>query len=232
MGSSPSFWTPNFLSGAFGKGFNFMIASDHKLILRFFWWSEKMQLWSRAIIKLKHFSGVPDKKLGVENDGLDPTKLFTRPKIRKSFFSVMDFCKTFWEISDFFIISHILTFWKMLFRSLKKVCDEVLKIKNLRCTFCSFFRARRHGIWFFSNIQTWLVVNWPRKWANFDFWKKIKNLSKCFTKIHNWKKWFPYFRPRKKFCEFDPVIFYSHFFVGGFRERVSILWLLLIINWF
>ena len=159
MGSSPSFSTPNFLSGAFGKGFNFMIASDHKLILRFFWWSEKMQLWSRAIIKLKHFSGVPDKKLGVENDGLDPTKLFTRPKIRKSFFSVMDFCKTFWEISDFFIISHILTFWKMLFRSLKKVCDEVSKIKNLRCTFFSFFRARRHGIWLFSNIlRVWRQI--------------------------------------------------------------------------
>ena len=36
LGSTPSFSTPNFLSGVSGKGFNFMIASDHKLILRFF----------------------------------------------------------------------------------------------------------------------------------------------------------------------------------------------------
>ena len=215
MGSSPSFWTPNFLSGAFGKGFNFMIASDHKLILRFFWWSEKMQLWSRAIIKLKHFSGVPDKKLGVENDGLDPTKLFTRPKIRKSFFSVMDFCKTFWEISDFFIISHILTFWKMLFRSLKKVCDEVSKIKNLRCTFFSFFRARRHGIWLFSNIHTCLAANWGRKWSVFGFWKKSKISQNVLQKSTTEKNDFLIFGRVKSFVGPSPSFCTPNFLSGG-----------------
>ena len=55
--------------------------------------------------------------LGVENDGIEPTNIFTRPKIWKSFLKVMHFCKTVWEISEFFIISHILHFWKMLFQS-------------------------------------------------------------------------------------------------------------------
>ena len=49
VGSTPSFSTSNFLYGASGKGFNFMIASDHKFILRFFWWSDKIKLWLKAI---------------------------------------------------------------------------------------------------------------------------------------------------------------------------------------
>ena len=95
MGLRPSFSTPNFLSGDSGKGFYFMIASDHKLILRFFWWSEKMKLWSEGIIKVKHFSGAPDKKLAVENDGLEPTKLFTRRKLENHFFHSWIFAKPF-----------------------------------------------------------------------------------------------------------------------------------------
>ena len=67
---------------------------------------------------------------------------FTRPKIWKSFLKVIHFCKTVWEISEFFNNSHIFNFWKMLFRSLKKVCDEFSKLKNLRCTFFSFFPCR------------------------------------------------------------------------------------------
>ena len=86
----------------------------------------------------------------------------------------MHFCKTVWEISEFFNISHIFNFWKMLFRSLKKVCDEFSKIKNLRCTFFLFFRADRRGIWLFFRIQNCLVVNWPRKWAVLHFYKNSK----------------------------------------------------------
>ena len=112
--------------------------------------------------------------MGVENDGLEPKKLFTRPKIWKSFLKVMHFCKTVGEISEFFNISHIFNFWKMLFRSLKKVCDEFSKLKNLRCTFFSFFRADRCGIWLFFPIQTCLVVNWQRKLDVLHFYKNSK----------------------------------------------------------
>ena len=53
-------------------------------------------------MKLKPFREAPVKKLGVENDRLGPEMFFTRPKKFKSVLKVMDFCKTFWEIFDFF----------------------------------------------------------------------------------------------------------------------------------
>ena len=130
-----------------------MIKSDHKSWTLF--WSHR-------------------QKVGVQIAGLEQTNIFTRPKIWKSFLKVMHFCKTVWEISNFFNISHILNFWKMLFRSLKKVCDEFSKFKNLRRTFFFFFRAHRCGIWLFFRIQNCLVVNWPRKWAVFHFYKNSK----------------------------------------------------------
>ena len=64
--------------------------------------SEKINLWSKAIIKLKPFQEAPNKKLGVQNDRLGRQKLFTLPKKWKWFLKVMGFCKTFWEIFDFF----------------------------------------------------------------------------------------------------------------------------------
>ena len=90
---------------------NFYAAKNMKIIfksngflqnvLRDFWFFSKIKLWSKAIIKFKPFREAPDKKLGVENDCLGPKKLFTRPKKWKLILKVMDFCKTFWEISDF-----------------------------------------------------------------------------------------------------------------------------------
>ena len=90
-----------------GKVFRFVIRSVLWSLLYLTYtfeckWSEKINSCSKAIIKLKHFSKGPDKKLGVQNDGLELTKLFTWPKIRKLFILVMDFCKTFWEIFYFF----------------------------------------------------------------------------------------------------------------------------------
>ena len=102
VGSSPSFSTPNFLSGTPEKCFNFMIALDHNCIFSDHQKNLKINLWSEAIIKLKPFPEAPDKKFGVQNDGLEPTKLFMWPKMRKLFILVMDFCKTFWEIFYFF----------------------------------------------------------------------------------------------------------------------------------
>ena len=89
--------------------------------------------------------------------------------------------------------SQIFNFWKMLFRSLKKVCDEFSKIKNLRCTFFSFFRADRRGIWLFFRIQNCLVVNWPRKWAVFDFWKRSKISQHILQKSMSFKNDFSIF---------------------------------------
>ena len=130
----------------------------------------------------------------------------------------MDFCKSVWEISDFFIISHMLTFWKMLFWPLKKVCDEVSKMKNLRCTFFSFFRARRHGIWLFSNIHTCLAANWGRKWSVFGFWTKWKISQNVFQKSMTEQTDFLILGRVKSFVGSGPVIFHPQLFVGGFRK--------------
>ena len=101
VGLRLSFSTPKILSGAPEKCIDFMIASDHNFIFSDHQKNLKINLWSEAIIKLKPFPEAPDKKLGVENDGVEPTKLFTWPKIRKLFILLMDFCKTFWEIFYF-----------------------------------------------------------------------------------------------------------------------------------
>ena len=69
--------------------------------------SEKINLWSKAIMKLKPFREAPIKKLGVENDRLGPEICFTQPKKLKSVLKVMYFCKTFWEILDFWKKSKI-----------------------------------------------------------------------------------------------------------------------------
>ena len=100
VGSSPSFWTPNFLSGAPKKCFNFMIAVDHNLIFSDHQKILKINLWGKAIIKLKPFPEAPNKKLGMENDWLKPTNIFTWPKITNLFISFVEFWQKFWEIFD------------------------------------------------------------------------------------------------------------------------------------
>ena len=57
-----------------------------------------------------------------------------------------------------------------------------------------------------------------KKMGRFWFLEKIKNLSKGFAKIRDWKKWFFTFCPRKKCCGFEPVILNPQLFVGGFRK--------------
>ena len=85
------------------KNMKIIFKSDGFLqnVLRDFWFFSKIKLWSKAIMKLKPFREAPDKKLGVENDWLGPKKLFTRPKKWKLILKIMEFCKTFWEIFDF-----------------------------------------------------------------------------------------------------------------------------------
>ena len=56
----------------------------------------------RSDHKLKPFPEFPDKKLGVENDGLEPTKLFTRPKLENHFCQLWIFVK---NVDRFLIFS-------------------------------------------------------------------------------------------------------------------------------
>ena len=84
----------------------------------------------------------------------------------------------------YFFLFH--DFWKSLNMFYKNLCDEVLKIKNLRCTFFSFFHADRHEIFYICCIQLFLVENMPRKLAIFIIFHNFmifENLSTCLTKI-------------------------------------------------
>ena len=51
---------------------------------------------------------------------------------------------------DKFQIFHFFHFWKITHQSLKKVCDEVSKIKIVKQIFFSFFHAGHHGMLVFS----------------------------------------------------------------------------------
>ena len=66
-----------------------------------------------------------------------------------------------WAIFLFFII------WKSLNMLSKYLCDDISKIKNMRCKFSSFFHADCQGIIFFCHILLFLVENRPRKWSIF-----------------------------------------------------------------
>ena len=126
----------------------------------------------------------------------------------------MHFCKPVWEISEFSFYYTFWYFWKMLFRSLKKVCDEVSKIKNLRCTFFSFFRADRRGIWLFSHIQTCMLVNWPRKWAVLHFYKNSKISQNVLQKSTTFLNDFLIFGRVKKFAGPSPSFSTPDFLSG------------------
>ena len=79
----------------------------------------------------------------------------------------------------FFWISHFFHYWKITHRSLKKVCDEVSKIKNVYWLFFSIFRPGRHGRSVFFPTQLYmgivLVVKSP-----ILFFGKMEDLSKFF----------------------------------------------------
>ena len=87
------------------------------------------------------------------------------------------------------------------------MCDEVSKIKDLRCTYFLFFHAGHQGICLFDPIQVYLVVNWPRKWAIFDFWKQSKISQNVLQKSFTFKTDFNFFgrvksrvRRSRSFC--------------------------------
>ena len=79
-------------------------------------------------------------------------------------------------------------FWKSLNLFWKDLCNEVLKIENLRCTFFSFFHVDRHEIFFISHIQMFLVEKWPRKWAIFIFFiiSRFSKISQHVLQISLW----------------------------------------------
>ena len=51
---------------------------------------------------------------------------------------------------------------------------------------------------------------------------KIRNLSKRFAEIHDWKKLFSNFRPRKKFLGFKTITFHPQLFVKGFGKGFTL----------
>ena len=138
-------------------------------------WSEKINSWSKAIIKLQPFREAPNNKFGFENDGLGPTKLFMWPKIRKSLFSVMDFGKKFWEIFDFFQKSKMDHFlpqfttrhvwilekshkpWRWA-RKIKKI--NISDFFSLETSPRTFFNDRKS---IFQNVKMWKIMKKNQK---------------------------------------------------------------------
>ena len=77
VGSSPSFSTPNLLSGTSKKGSNFMIAFDHNLILRYFQFLAKTKNspFSMPIYHQSHLN--KEKKSYSMTIGTEKRKKFT-----------------------------------------------------------------------------------------------------------------------------------------------------------
>ena len=110
-------------------------------------------------------------------------RLFVHSVVGYDFFAkdpiiVSQFWSEHGEISDFQF------FWKSLKNQndhLKKVCDELFRIKNLRWHFCSSVRALRCGVWLFCRRPHNSVLIWVR--TRGDFWFSI------FLKIFEKSKW-------------------------------------------
>jgi hypothetical protein len=111
----------------------------------------------------------------------------------------------------------------MLFRSFQKVCDEVSKIKNLRCTFFLFFHAGHRGLCLFYPIQVYLVVNWPRKWAVFDFSKKSKISQNVLQKSITFKNDFHFFGRVKNFLGPSRSFSTPNFLLGASRKGLNFM---------
>ena len=83
------------------------------------------------------------------------------------------------------------------------------------------FKNQRSEMYIFFVFPCWssgYMPFWPypsvsggklaQKIGRFGLLKKIKNLSKCFAKIHHFQNWFEFFWPRKKFVRSEPIIFH------------------------
>ena len=87
-----------------------------------------------------------------------------------------------WAIFIFFII------WKSLSMFSKYLCDDISKIKNMRCKFSSFFHADCQEIIFSCHILLFLVDNRPRKWSIFLIFiiSKLLIISQLVLQISLW----------------------------------------------
>ena len=103
------------------------------------------------------------------------------------------------------------------------MCDEFSKIKNLRCTFFLFFHAGHQGICLFDPIQVYLVVNWPRKWAVFDFRKKSKISQNVLQKSITFKNDFHFFGRVKIVLGPSRSFFTPNFLSGASRKGLNFL---------
>ena len=75
---------------------------------------------------------------------------------------------------------HFFDFWKITYRSMKKVCDEVSKVKIVKQLFFSFFHANRHSRLVFYPNQLYVGPIWLLKWPLLTFSEKLKSLKLIF----------------------------------------------------
>ena len=86
-----------------------------------------------------------------------------------------------------------------------------------------FFRADRCGIWLFFHIQTCLVVNWPRKWAVFDFCKNSKISQNVLQKSTTFRSDFLIFGHVKKFMCPSTSFSTLDFLLGASRKAFNFM---------
>ena len=86
-----------------------------------------------------------------------------------------------------------------------------------------FFRARRRGIWLFSNIHTCLAANWGRKWSVFGFWKKSKISQNVLQKSMTEKNDFLILGRVKSFVGPRTSFLTPDFLSGAFRKGCNFM---------
>jgi hypothetical protein len=149
----------------------------HTLLMDFLiWnsdWSWLIKFWS---LKIKAQKQIPPKIQATLDRDIKEKKIFIHP--------LTPFNKNItWNLAErvdrFSLIRIFWHFEKCPSVHFKKCVMKFQKSKTEMYIFL-FFHADHQGLWLFDPIQVYLMVNWPRKWALFDFWKEIKNISIFF----------------------------------------------------
>ena len=146
-----------------------------------------------------------------------PQNFLRGPKLENCFFQSWIFAKRFERFFIFFKNQKLTIFYPNLppdtYGYWKKVIyhdDGHGKTKKCTSQIFDFWNFITH---FFQRSEEPFSKCW-NVWND----EKIRNLSKRFAEIHDWKKWFSNFRPRKKFRGFEPIIFHPQLFVGDSRK--------------
>ena len=155
--------------------------------------------------------------------GSNPQNFLLDRKLENHFFQSWIFAKQFERLLIFSLFHTFGHFEKCSADHWKKCVVKFQKSKIWDVHFFSFFRARRHCIWLFSNIQTCLVVNWARKWSVFDFWKKSEISQKVLQESMTEKNDFIIFGRVKSFVGPSPSFCTPNFLLGGSRKGCTFM---------